>query len=170
MIDNRASGNLLASNGAEWRGVTDSVMGGVSACEIHTDVVGGKPCLHLFGTVSLENNGGFVQASLDLAMPNLLDATGYQGIEIEVLGNNQTYNVHLRTADTNVVWQSYRASFFAAPYWQTIHLPFDQFLPYRTNKNLDIKRLRRIGIVAIGREMPVNLFFGRILMRCKVAT
>jgi hypothetical protein len=165
IIDDRASGNLLASNGAQWRGISDTVMGGVSFCEIHSAVMDGKPCLHLSGMVSLENNGGFVQASLDLAVPNFLDATGHQGIEFEVRGNNQTYNMHLRTADTTVVWQSYRASFFAASYWQTIHLPFDTFLPHRTEKKLDVSQLRRVGVVAIGKEMPVDLFIGKLFMR-----
>jgi hypothetical protein len=73
--------------------------------------------------------------------------------------------MHLRTADTTVVWQSYRASFFAASYWQTIHLPFDTFLPHRTEKKLDVSQLRRVGVVAIGKEMPVDLFIGKLFMR-----
>jgi hypothetical protein len=165
IIDDRTSGNLNASNGAQWRGITDMVMGGVSICEIHSTVMDGKPCLNLSGNVSLENNGGFVQASLDLAVPNFLDATGQQGIEFEVRGNNQTYNMHLRTTDTNVVWQSYRASFFAASLWQTIHLPFDSFLPHRTEKKLDVSQLSRLGIVSIGKEMRVEIFIGQLCLR-----
>lgn len=165
IIDNRSSGSLLASNNAKWRGITDTVMGGVSSCEIEPKVIARKPCLHMRGNVSLENNGGFVQASLDLAVTGFLDASAYQGIEIEVRGDNQTYNVHLRTADTNVVWQSYRASFFATPYWQKIYLPFDSFLPHRTDTELDVRQLKRLGIVAIGKEMPVNLYFAKVLMR-----
>jgi hypothetical protein len=139
IIDDRTSGNLLASNGAQWRGITDNVMGGISSCELQVAVEDGKCCLHLSGAVSLENNGGFVQASLDLAVPNFLDATGHQGIEFEVIGNNQTYNMHLRTADTTVVWQSYRANFFAASHWHTIHPPFDSFLPYQTDAGSNMK-------------------------------
>lgn len=165
IIDNRASGNLLASNGAQWRCISDVVMGGVSSCELTPAVVDGKSCLHLSGTVSLENNGGFVQASLDLAVPNLLDATAYRGIELEVRGNNQIYNVHLRTADTNVVWQSYRANFLATSSWQTIQIPFDTFLPHRTDTKLNISRLRKLGIVAIGKAMPVSLVFGNLWLR-----
>jgi hypothetical protein len=165
IIDDRTSGNLLSSNGAQWRGITDNVMGGISSSKLQVAVEDGKCCLHLSGAVSLENNGGFVQASLDLAVPNFLDATGHQGIEFEVRGNNQTYNVHLRTADTTVVWQSYRAIFFAASHWHVIHLPFDSFLPYRTEKKLDISQLRRLGIVAIGKEMPVELFIGQLFIR-----
>jgi len=165
IIDDRTSGNLNASNGAQWRGITDTVMGGVSSCELCAEIVDGKSCLHMSGAVSLENNGGFVQASLDLAQAHWLDATGHKGVELEVRGNDQTYNVHLRTADTTGVWQSYRASFFATSNWQSIFLPFDDFLPHRTDKRLDIRRLRRIGIVAIGKEMPVEICFSQVLLR-----
>ena len=71
--------------------------------------------MRLTGEVSLLNNGGFVQASLGLDKTGLLDAYGYTGIEIEVYGNNENYNLHLRSADTRIVWQSYRAGFQAPP-------------------------------------------------------
>jgi hypothetical protein len=165
IIDNRASGNLIASNEAQWRCISDVVMGGLSSCELTPALIDGKSCLHLSGAVSLENNGGFVQASLDLAVPNLLDATAYRGIELEVCGNDQIYNVHLRTVDTNVVWQSYRASFLVTANWQTIQIPFDTFLPHRIDKKLNISQLRKLGIVAIGKEIPVSIYFRNLLMR-----
>jgi len=157
IIDDRTSDNLHASNGARWSAVTDTVMGGKSTGDLLPTVIEGRSCLHLRGSVSLENNGGFVQASLDLSDGGLLDASAYNGIEIEVLGNGETYNLHLRTDDTRIVWQSYRASFRAQPYWQTIRLPFDSFQPHRIDKQLDKRRLRRLGVVAIGRDMLADL-------------
>jgi hypothetical protein len=162
MLDDRASGTLCASNGACWRLITDRVMGGVSDGQIEPALVDGRSCLRLTGEVSLRNNGGFVQASLDLDETGPLDARGYAGIEIEVFGNGQSYNLHLRTADTRIVWQSYRADFRAPPDWRTVRLPFQQFQPYRIDNPLDPTRLKRVGLVAIGREMRADVCISRL--------
>jgi len=69
---------------------------------------------------------------------------------------------HLRTADTRIVWQSYRAGFHAAPEWRTLRLPFTDFKPYRISQPLDLQTLRRLGVVAIGREMQADVCIGRI--------
>jgi hypothetical protein len=160
IIDDRISGDLNASNGKSWHAVSDSVMGGISKAELHAAVVAEKSCLRLKGAVSLENYGGFIQASLDLGENGLLDARDYNGIEIEVWGNGQNYNLHLRTTDTRIVWQSYRISFDAPPRWQLLRLPFAAFQPYRTNIPLNLSCLRRVGIVAIGRQMQADIGIG----------
>lgn len=163
LIDDRASGDARSTLGTPWRAVTDNVMGGVSSASMSFTTVADRRCLRLTGTVSLENNGGFVQASLDLAADNgSFDASQYAGIELDVYGNDESYNVHLRTADTWIVWQSYRASFQAAPGWRTLRLPFSRFEPYRTGAPLDLRQLKRIGLVAIGRAMQADLCLGRI--------
>ena len=115
LLDAREGDSLWASNGACWQAISDRVMGGVSDCELEPALIDGHPCLCLGGQVSLEYNGGFIQASLDLNPFSLLDARDYAGIEIEVYGNDEAYNLHLRSADTRIVWQSYRASFRAPP-------------------------------------------------------
>lgn len=122
----------------------------------------GRNCLRLTGEVSLENNGGFVQASLDLNGTGLLDASDFAGIEIELFGNGDIYSSHLRSDDTRIVWQSYRASFQAQQRWQTLRLPFDSFLPHRIDKPLDKRKLRRLGLVAIGREMQADVSIARL--------
>lgn len=157
ILDDRSSGTFSATNGADWRAITDTVMGGESTGQLLTAVIERRNCLRLTGDVSLQNNGGFVQASLDLSVSGLLDAGGYSGIEIEVYGNGEMYNLHLRTDDTRIVWQSYRASFQAQPNWQTISLPFESFQPHRTDLPLDKHKLRRLGVVAIGREMKADV-------------
>jgi len=157
IIDDRTSNTMYATNGACWRVVTDTVMGGKSFGKLIPTVVDELPCLHLKGKVSLENNGGFVQASLDLNESGLLDGSAYIGIEVVVLGNSEMYNLHLRTDDTRVVWQSYRSTFYARPHWHTVKLPFDNFKPHRLDKQLDKRLLRRLGVVAIGRSMPANI-------------
>lgn len=162
IIDDRRSGDLSANIGASWRLLTDSVMGGVSSGRLDPALVAGRSCLRLTGEVSLENSGGFVQASLDLDPAGTLDARGYRGIELDVYGNDQDYNLHLRSADTRIVWQSYRAAFHAAPKWQTLRLPFTDFKPYRISQPLDLQTLRRLGVVAIGREMRADVCIARI--------
>jgi hypothetical protein len=163
IIDDRASGDARSTLGTSWRVVTDNVMGGLSSAGLAFTRLADRPCLRLTGTVSLENNGGFVQASLDLAADGgSFDASPYAGIELDVYGNNASYNLHLRTADTWIVWQSYRAAFNAVPGWRTLRLPFDRFEPYRISAPLDVRQLKRIGLVAIGREMQADLCLGRI--------
>ncbi len=162
LLDDRSSVNLCANNGSCWRLVSDGVMGGVSDGRLQPAQIEGRPCLRLTGEVSTLNNGGFIQASLDLDATGHLDARAYRGIEIDVYGNAETYNLHLRSADTRIVWQSYRASFQAPPRWQTVRLPFAELQPYRIEKPLDLSRLRRLGLVAIGRDMQADFCFARV--------
>lgn len=139
-----------------WRLVTDGVMGGVSQGAMTVEEIEGRTCIALRGRVSTENNGGFVQIAMDLD-DALRNAEGYGGIRLEVIGNGETYNVHLRTSDLWLPWQSYRAAFTASPRWSSIYLPFASFQPYRTSAPLRLDRLRRLGIVAIGRDFSADL-------------
>ena len=41
--------------------------------------------------------------------------------------------------------------------WRDIRIPFTAFAPYRTGSALDLSRLERIGLVAIGREFAADL-------------
>ena len=151
--------DLRAANGQTWRCVCDTVMGGVSTGQLRRDDDG----LHLTGTVRLENNGGFVQMALPLGPEGaVLDASGYDGLRLRLRGNDAGYNLHLRSADMTAVWQSWRAQFHAASVWQQITLPFAQFQPHRTALGFDPARLTRLGIVAIGREMVVDLHLARL--------
>lgn len=163
-LDDRKSRNLIATCGSSWRAISDTVMGGVSTARLTTMRMEEKNCIRLTGRISLENNGGFVQTGLDLNIDSVLDGSSYSGIEIEVLGNSETYNIHLRTKDTRIVWQSYRASFLALPCWQTIRPPFGNFQPHRTDLPLDTRALRRLGVVAIGREMLADICIAKLAL------
>jgi hypothetical protein len=142
---------------AQWRLVTDGVMGGVSQGRLQPARQGDRECLRLSGDVRTENNGGFVQMALDLSAESALQAESFDGIRLWVAGNDENYNVHLRTADLWLPWQSYRAGFLATPDWQVIELPFDAFTAYKTGSAFRVDRLRRIGIVAIGRAFHADL-------------
>ena len=157
IIDDRSSNNLRSSLGTEWRLVTDNVMGGVSSGSISLHKHQGKDCLRMQGNVSTQNNGGFVQIALDLTAAKRFDASAYNGIELEVAGNNEDYNIHLRTSDLRSPWQSYRSSFTATKDWQNILIPFITIEPYRTTKQFRRDKLKRIGLVAIGRDFKADL-------------
>ena len=164
VIDDRSSGTLTAATGSDWRVVTDQVMGGVSAGTLQPASRLGRPCLLLEGHVRLDNNGGFVQASLSLDDAIAESAATCTGIQLSVCGHGETYNVHLRTLDTHRPWQSYRAGFVAATRWHTLRLPFRDFVPHRIDIPLDPARLRRLGIVAIGRAFRPRLWIGRVAL------
>jgi hypothetical protein len=151
-----------ASNSSSWNLVTDTVMGGVSRGTLVEDNIMGRPCQRLNGQVSLDNNGGFIKAAIDLSSKDKFDASGYTGIFIDVYGNNESYNIHLRTSDIQKPWQSYRVSFSPREEWQTLKFMFSDFKTHRIDKALDTRKLTRIGIVAIGREFYVDLCIGRI--------
>lgn len=100
LIDGFSGATLSSPLGTRWRVVSDQVMGGVSTATISLDTIDGRRCVRLRGDVRLDNNGGFVQASLDLAPESAaLDASEYTGIRLVVRGNGEDYSVHLRTPD-----------------------------------------------------------------------
>jgi len=157
IIDDRTSGSFRSSLGTEWRLVTDQVMGGVSEGTMTLDTFENRHCLRMRGNVSTENSGGFVQIALPLSEQNEFDATQYTGIELEVAGNNESYNIHIRTAGLWLPWQSYRFGFKATNDWQTLRFPFRDIKPYRTSKAFRQDRLVRIGLVGIGRDFQADL-------------
>lgn len=157
IIDDRRSGDLTSNLGSSWRMVSDNVMGGVSAGRLEPHHHAGRDCLRLQGAVSTRNNGGFVQMALDVVNGEALDASGYDTVEIEVAGNDERYNLHLRTTDLWLPWQSYRSEFTATPEWQRLRIPFRSIHPYRTGKPFRAEHLKRIGVVAIGRDFQADV-------------
>ena len=153
----QTSGTYSSNLGTEWRLVTDQVMGGVSVGELALENYRGRECLRLVGDVSTENNGGFIQMALPLTTQDNFDASAYTGIEIDVAGNTESYNIHIRTTGLWFPWQSYRFSFQATTDWQTLRFPFSEIKPYKTNKRFQRHKLVRIGLVGIGREFKPDL-------------
>jgi len=145
-----------------WRLVTDGVMGGVSQGEMARTQRDGRECLQLSGSVSTRNNGGFIQLARDLSDSELANIGQYHGVRLLVAGNEQAYNVHLRTTGLWFPWQAYRATFQAGQGWSTIELPFETFQGYKTSQKFEAGRLKRIGIVAIGRDFEADLCVAEI--------
>jgi hypothetical protein len=158
LIDDFTDKGLVSKIGTQWRGVSDRVMGGISEATLTHGVIDGRPSLRMTGDVCLENDGGFIQAALDLAPAgDTINASGFTGVRIVVRGNGEKYSIHLRTPDNLRPWQSYRAPLTTVSDWETIDLPFVAFMPYRLETPLDTRRLRRIGLVAIGRAFHGDL-------------
>lgn len=164
IIDDRSTGTLVSNLGTTWRGISDQVMGGLSTEKVLLDTVHGKPCLRLTGEVRLDNNGGFIQLSLDLAQATLLDASGFTGLHLLVYGNGESYSAHLRTADLRLPWQSYRYSFVAPAQWTAVRLPFSDFKPHRTRVPLARSGLKRFGLVAIGRPYHADVCLAEVAL------
>ena len=141
-----------------WEYVSDAVMGGISTGMLQTTYIKGLKTVRLTGKVYLENNGGFIQMAFDLKPDgHPFDASAWSGIEIDVIGNSENYDLRLRTDELIHPWQSYRLCFRATKKLTSIQLPFRNFEPHRTEIQLDTRRLRRIGVLAIGRAFEADV-------------
>ena len=137
-----------SSIGGRWSWSSDQVMGGVSTGRAFLTNVNGRSAAQLEGQVSTANNGGFIQ--IRLVFPRRFDASDYQGVELEVIGNGALYHVHLRDRSAWRPWHVYKAGYETDGSLQTIQLPFEEFLPYnsRIKNNLDVSKLNSLGLVA----------------------
>jgi hypothetical protein len=152
-----------AAGQRRWRVITDTVMGGVSQGTVELAEIEGRTAARMRGAVSTENNGGFIQIAMDLSPDGgAFDAGGFEGIAAELFGNDQAYGLHLRTTDLLRPQQSYRHPFEAPPRWQVLEFPFAAVTPHRTDMPFDPRRLRRVGLVAIGREFDADLSVARL--------
>lgn len=152
-----------SSLGTRWQAFTDRVMGGLSEGRASFETIEGKRCLRLRGDVSLENQGGFVQAALPLAKGDGdLDASGYRGLRLWVRGNGAVYYIHLRTGDSRLPWQYYAAEFETGPAWKQVDVPFSAFLPENLSRDLDTRSLRRLAVVAAKKAFSADVAVARI--------
>jgi len=155
MGESVSSNNLLLKD--RMRLITDNVMGGVSSGAVDWISHDGTDCLSLTGNVSTANNGGFIQAAMDIE-PDISKALSMQdAVVIKARGNGESYNVHLRTSDLWFPWQAYRASFETDGNWQIFRIALQEFVPYKTSTQLNPKKIKRIGIVALGRDFNAEI-------------
>ena len=158
-------GDVYVLDGGGWRGFSDRVMGGISNANLEQDSVEGKGCIRLTGNVTRESNGGFIQMALSFGRNyQAFDASDYRGIELLVHGNNEDYNVHIRTSDCRWYDQSYRATIFAKPEWQRIQVPFEAFEGNRLNVPMDTSTLNRIAILGWMREFDADVSLAEIAL------
>jgi len=153
------------AEGASWRGFSDRVMGGVSDAKFELANVAGLNCARLTGRVTRDSGGGFIQMALDLGpRRGGFDGSAYAGIELLVHGNDEDYNIHVRTADCGWYDESYRATFRAAPRWQTLRFAWADLQPNGLTAPLDPARLQRIGLLGWMREFQADLALAEIAL------
>ena len=146
-----------------WEFVSDTVMGGVSSGAVAEEIVAGRSATVLRGTVSLENNGGFIQMAFDLHEGGAdVDVSAWDGIEIDAYGDGGTYDVRLRTAQLTRPWQSFRSDFVGEPHWTKVKIPFSSLVSHRVEAVFHPTCLRRIGILAIGLEQDACIAVSNI--------
>lgn len=139
-----------------WRFFTDSVMGGVSRGQVEFLSRGGTSYARMTGTVSTENNGGFIQMRMTLpeAPP-----PSTRGIRLVARGNGQRYFVHLRTRGTVLPWQYYQAGFEVTRDWAEFRLPLARFTASGRllRPTPQAGSIQSIGVVAFGRDHAAEI-------------
>ena len=108
------------------------------------------------GDVTTENNGGFIQFRAQLGY-KLMDS--FEGIRLQVRGNNQDYFIHIRTKGSVLPWQYYGKKFFASSKWSEVELKFSEFQKSSSfmRKNFKPSSIRTIAIVAYGRDHKAEI-------------
>jgi NADH dehydrogenase [ubiquinone] 1 alpha subcomplex assembly factor 1 len=116
--------NFAAAEAArEWQVVNDGVMGGVSDGRFRITDVG---TMEFFGTLSLQNNGGF--ASVRSKPANVAIQTG-DVIVVRVKGDGRQYVLNLYTKSRRMAF-SYRAPLPTKQgEWTEVRVPIDEFIP-----------------------------------------
>ena len=139
-----------------WDYVADRVMGGVSSGEAQIVRDGAYSAVHLTGTVSTDNNGGFIQVRHRFAGGWGKDT---RGLRISAKGNDQIFYVFLRTKGLSRVWYSYRFAFEVSSEWAEFEMDFDQFKPSHEGmpKTFTPDIIQSIGFVAYGRNHEADL-------------
>lgn len=139
-----------------WRFFADTVMGGKSEGKLTFDREGDVSFARMTGTVTTENNGGFIQFRTELRSPPPKDA---QGIVLAVRGNGSGYFVHVRTKGMLFPWQYYQAPFSTTGAWREVRIPFGAFK--RSDESLRVtpatETIRSVGIVAYGKDYEAKV-------------
>ncbi len=164
VLDDFTDPNGYSALKTRWAGFTDRVMGGQSLGGAKFDTILGRRCIRLTGRVNT-NGGGFIQMALDVEPRGTpFDARESQGLELDVWGNGEDYNCHIRTTDVRWYEQSYRATFKSSPQWTTVRLPWSDFVPHGLNVPLNLNGLQRIGLLGWMRDFEADIALGRIAL------
>lgn len=143
----------------DWSVVDDGVMGGLSQGKRE---IGKDGILRFFGTLSLENNGGFSS----LRTGNVkLDLSGADGVILRVKGDGRTYQLRFSTdAEYRGREMSFQAGFPTTKgEWTEVKVPFGRFVgTWRgtelPDKTFEPTKIRRLGLqLADKKEGPFEL-------------
>ena len=115
---------------SNWTTVDDVVMGGRSRGNFKINDFGNG---EFYGTVSLENNGGF--SSLRHRFSSM-EVNGFKEVIIHVKGDGKKYQ--FRVKDNSANSHSFIASFETNGGWQTIHIQLSDMYPAFRGRTLSI--------------------------------
>ena len=148
MILDQLKNPKLTNQLQKWNLITDQVMGGVSTGKFTVEKVDGVMCYKMIGDVSTKNNGGFIQIRAKLKPE--INSKEFNGVYVNVYGNEKNYSLHLRTGLTLAPWQYYSYTFATNKNWIKIKVPFEQFKKsnFYQPKNLLGQNIKSIGLVA----------------------
>ena len=162
VIDDFSSA-LNATIGGRWSYTSDRVMGGVSNGGGAYETVDDRISIRLYGDVSTAQNGGFIQVSLRID-GRRINAKDYAGIEIDVLGNGEDYNVHVTTTRSFPPWRFYKHTFATTETWTRIRLPWSDFTSETFRQPLDPSTINRLNLTAYARDFEADLAVSRIAL------
>ncbi len=139
----------------DWKFFSDQVMGGVSEGKTSLKRDDDKLFLRLEGTVSTENNGGFIQVRRDY---NIKD-NQYKGIRLKVRGTESDYYVHVRTKYLFLPWQYYSGKFFVTKDWSNVEIKFEDFLKsnFYQPEEFSSSEIKSFAFVAFGKDFRAQL-------------
>lgn len=107
----------------KWQAVNDGVMGGVSDGRFK---ITADKTLEFFGTLSLENNGGFASVR---TTPCDLGIQAGDTLVVNVKGDGREYVLNIYTKSRRVAF-SYRASLpTTKDEWTEVSVPLTEFIP-----------------------------------------
>ena len=152
-----------ATIGGRWSYTSDRVMGGVSNGGGAYETVDDRISIRLYGDVSTAQNGGFIQVSLRID-GRRITAKDYAGIEIDVLGNGEDYNVHVTTTRSFPPWRFYKHTFATTETWTRIRLPWSDFTSETFRQPLDPSTINRLNLTAYARDFEADLAVSRIAL------
>jgi NADH dehydrogenase [ubiquinone] 1 alpha subcomplex assembly factor 1 len=115
---------------SNWTIIDDVVMGGRSHGNFKINDYGNG---EFYGTVSLENNGGF--SSLRHRFSSM-EVRGFKEVIIKVKGDGKKYQ--FRVKDNSANSHSFIASFETNGGWQTIHIQLSEMYPAFRGRELSI--------------------------------
>ena len=107
----------------QWQAVNDGVIGGVSDGRFR---ITPENTLEFFGTLSLENNGGFTSVR---TKPADLDINSGDDLVVRVKGDGREYVLNLYTKSRRMAF-SYRAPLPTVKNeWTEVAVPLEDFIP-----------------------------------------
>jgi len=160
LLDDFSDGNGMSAIGTEWEGFTDRVMGGRSDMDVRLLKEEDIFFLRMQGSVSLENNGGFIQVRLVLGDGRgRFDASEYSGIRIEYRTTREGgYYLHMRTSQNRFPWAHFAAPLPNSPEWGEARIPWSAFegqlTPFNTPR---LDKMTSIAVVAAKEEFSARI-------------